>query len=84
MRHVLNNQDQYVRLGAAALDAGPHRIAIQLDGAGLHPGSGGTSGSIGPLALTRAEAADAKLVRVPGDDWRRLCDRAWDWIERDA
>jgi hypothetical protein len=83
-RHVLNNSGQYVRLGTARLSAGEHEIELDLGGADLHPGSAGAVSSIGPLMLSAAAAADTRLVRVDGDQTRRLCGRAWDWIEADG
>ena len=38
VRHVLNNDGQYVLLGQATLDRGEHRLAIGFGGADLHPG----------------------------------------------
>ena len=67
VRDQLNNLGQYVRLGEAELGPGTHLIEVRFDGADLHPGSGGTAGAIGPLVLSRADAAEARLVRVrPG------------------
>jgi hypothetical protein len=81
VRHELNNGGQYVWLGEAELEPGVHRVELRFGGPDLHPGSGGAPPPIGPLALTSAEAADAELVSVAPRDARRLCGRAWDWIE---
>ncbi len=81
VRHLLNNRGQYVRLGAAELAPGAHTITIRFAGPDLHPGSGGAAAAVGPLVLSRAGAAEAKLIRVAANDARVLCDRAWDWIE---
>jgi hypothetical protein len=83
VRHELNNLGQYVRLGSARLRPGTHRIEVEIGDADLHPGSGGVAGRVGPLALTRKEAADTRLVRVPAAAADRLCGRPWDWIEAD-
>ena len=80
IRHELNNSGQYVSFGEVPLERGTHRIEFRLSGADLHPGSGGSL-PVGPIALTRGEAADSKLVRVPASAAGRLCGRAWDWIE---
>ena len=80
-RHVLNNEGQYVLLGDVALAAGEHQVVVGFAAADLHPGSGGAAPAVGPLLLSRTEAADATLVRLPASDWRELCGRAWDWIE---
>ena len=83
VRDQLNNSGQYVRLGEAELGPGTHLIEVRFDGADLHPGSGGTAGAIGPLVLSRADAAEARLVRVPPGRAQLLCGRDWDWIELD-
>ncbi len=54
---------------------------MRIDGPDLHPGSAGTQGALGPLALSSTDAADTTLVHVPAAHARRLCGRAWDWIE---
>jgi hypothetical protein len=84
VRHELNNQGQYVLLGEADLAAGEHEIELAFSGADLHPGSGGAAAAIGPLTLSRAGPADARLTRVEPEDARSLCGRAWDWIELDG
>ncbi len=81
VRHELNNEGGYVRLGAAELEPGLHSIEVRLGGADLHPGSGGPADPIGPLALSPSEAADADLIRVAAAEYRDLCGREWDWIE---
>jgi hypothetical protein len=82
VRHELNNQGQYVRLGSAALERGAHRVEVMREAPDLHPGSGGPSPPEGPILLTRTEAADAN---AEVESWRsrrgqRLCGRRWDWI----
>jgi hypothetical protein len=81
VRHRLNNSGQYVGFGSVALAPGSHGIEFRFAGADLHPGSDGRGGAIGPVALSRGEAADSRLVRVPASDFRTLCGREWDWIE---
>ncbi len=81
VRHELNNQGQFVRLGAAQLEPGEHELAIRFGGADLHPGSGGVGGPIGPLILAAGDASSERLVRVAAGDAQRLCGRAWDWIQ---
>jgi hypothetical protein len=63
------------------LSRGRHRFEISLAGADLHPGSGGTPGAIGPLVLSRADAARSRVVSLAATRGRALCGRAWDWIE---
>ncbi len=84
LRHRLNNDGQYVALGAAPLARGRHTISIGFAGADLSPGSGGAAAAVGPLVLARDAPADARLVAVPLDAAERLCGRAWDWIELDG
>ena len=81
VRHELNNQGQYVRLGEARLASGTHRVEMRFAGADLRPGSGGRGTPVGPLVLSTTEAADSRLVRMPATAAGRLCGREWDWIE---
>ena len=81
MRHELNNQGQFVRLGAARLEPGGHELAISFGGADLHPGSGGVAAPVGPLILAAGDASSERLVRVAAGDAQRLCGRPWDWIQ---
>ncbi len=81
VRHLLNNEGQYVRLGAARMSAGRHLVEIEIADADLHPGSAGSAGAIGPLVLSAGDAAASRLIEVPAADARSLCGRAWDWIE---
>jgi hypothetical protein len=81
VRHQLSSSGQYVWLGDARLDGGPHRITLRLGDPDLHPGSGGQPLALGPLALSRAEQPQARIVRVEPRHARRLCGRRWDWIE---
>jgi hypothetical protein len=81
LRHELNNQGGYVRVGRARLAAGRHALAIRFGGTDLHPGSGGTPSPVGPLQLTTGDASRTRLVRVRSEQATRLCGRRWDWIE---
>jgi hypothetical protein len=81
VRAQLENQGEYVRLGAARLGPGPHAVGIEFAGPDLHPGSGGVAGPIGPLVLSSADAADVRLVAIDPGDARQLCGRRWDWVE---
>jgi hypothetical protein len=84
VRHELNNRGGYVSFGAADLAAGDHEVELRFGAADLHPGSGGPGLPVGPIVLTRAEAADSRLVRVESGRARELCGREWDWIEAAA
>jgi hypothetical protein len=81
VRRQLNNQGEYVLLGAARLGAGRHELAIRFHGADLHPGSGGTPSPVGPLQLAAGDAADARVLRLGTAVTPRLCEGRWDWIE---
>lgn len=79
--HWINNSGQYIRLGEARLERGEHDVTLRVSGSSLRPGSGGQPIAIGPLTLSRAEAPDSRIVRVPSRDAERLCGRTLDWIE---
>ena len=81
VRHRINNSGQWASLGTVDLARGAHEVVVRLAEPDLHPGSGGQPLAIGPLALSRAEAAEARITRVKPRRFRRLCDRRWDWIE---
>ncbi|MFL5870073.1 MAG: hypothetical protein ACJ75R_03270 [Solirubrobacterales bacterium] len=82
VRGQLSNRGGYIDLGAAHLARGRHRIEIDLDEGDLHPGSGGAALTTGRIALSTADAADARLIRVDPADAHRLCGRRLDWIEQ--
>lgn len=71
----------YKRIGAIELDAGPHELELDYEGASLHPGSAEPAHPIGPLLLAPAAAGDLGTLTLPSADYRRLCDSRWDWIE---
>ncbi len=82
VRHQLNNEGLFVRLGEASLGPGVHEVTVRFGGADLHPGSGGSGYPIGPLVLSRSDASRTRVARVPASVApRRLCGRPWDWIE---
>jgi hypothetical protein len=81
VRHLLENQGQYVRFGVIPLDRGRHEVELHVDGADLHPGSGDQRSPIGPLTLSLAEAHDARIEREPAAKATRLCGGRYDWIE---
>jgi hypothetical protein len=84
VRHELDNEGEYVPLGAARLAAGGHTLEIRFHGVDLHPGSGGAPSPIGPLQLSVGDAADARIEDVPADRASTLCGHPWDWIEISA
>jgi hypothetical protein len=81
VRGQVQNRGAYVRLGSARLDPGPHRIEVEVEGADLHPGSDLPVQTTGVIALSRGEAADARLVSVGPGRANSLCGGPWDWIE---
>jgi hypothetical protein len=82
VRHQLNTQGLYVRLGRAQLSQGRHQITVRFEDPDLHPGSGGRAVAIGPLVLSASDTSESRLVEVPpAEAERRLCGRQWDWIE---
>ena len=81
VRHELNNEGQYVRLGEAELDPGVHEVEVRIAGPDLHPGSAGQDGELGPLSMSSTDPAQTRLVSVPASRARSLCGRRWDWIE---
>jgi hypothetical protein len=80
-RHQINNSGQHIRLGDVELDRGVHELTLRLAEPDLHPGSGGQPLALGPLSLTRAEAADVRVEHVRAANASRLCGRRFDWIE---
>ncbi len=82
VRHLLNNAGLFTDLGEAGLDAGEHSLELAYSGADLlHRGSGGTPGPLGPVILTRDEAATAPVERIDVRDAAQLCGRNLDWYE---
>jgi hypothetical protein len=79
-RAELNWPDLYTDLGSADLGAGAHSVAVRYEAGGLHPGSGGTPFSFGPLTLSRENAREPLLPVTPSDA-HTLCGRHLDWIE---
>jgi hypothetical protein len=83
VRDQLQNGGEYVRLGHASLDRGPHDLEIEFADADLHPGSGGAPTPVGPLVLSAADAGDARLLRLGPARADLLCGRPLDWVEID-
>ena len=79
-RSQLNNAGGFVRLGRVRLTKGVHDVALEFDGADLHPGSGPPSAT-GPLLFSPAGGGSERIVSVGVDRTQELCGRRWDWIE---
>jgi hypothetical protein len=80
VRHTLSNFGGYTPVGSLSLDSGSHTLELTYSAGDLHPGSGGTSASFGPVALSPANA-NREPVFVPATDARELCGRSLDWVE---
>lgn len=71
----------YRRVGTVELGQGRHEAALDYEGASAHPGSAVPADPLGPVLLDPVAAPDSPTVRVGAADYRRLCDRRWDWIQ---
>jgi hypothetical protein len=78
--HLLNNDGQFGRLGAADLGAGSHAVDLEYGGSRLSPGSGGLPFALGPLVLGTT-TADMPVTYVEPEDARSLCGKRLDWLE---
>lgn len=79
IRHQLNTPGNYLDFGALPLRRGRHRFSVAVGGPDLRPGSAGSDGPLGPLAIARP--GNPALTYIQPDRARSLCGRAWDWIE---
>jgi hypothetical protein len=78
----LDQADEYRQLGSVKLQPGRHTIALTYTAASpLAPGAGGEPFPIGPLVVSPATAADAKVEIVDTAAARSLCGRSLDWVE---
>ena len=78
----LDHAGEYRQLGAAKLEPGRHTIALTYTQASpLAPAGGGEAFPIGPLAVSPATAADAKVEIIDVSKARSLCGRSLDWVE---
>jgi hypothetical protein len=75
----VNNVGQWLPAGEVVLGRGPHKLRLVRPGGSLKPGDG-YQGELGPVVL-QPVAREAALERVRPRDARRLCGRAWDWLE---
>jgi hypothetical protein len=77
-RSVASVEDQlthpagWVELGAVALKAGRHEVALSRGEASLAPGSGDGPRTVGSLVLRRGPSETRQVV-VPATGWHRLC-----------
>jgi hypothetical protein len=75
----VNNVGQWLPAGEVTLDAGTHAVALTRAGGDLRPGDG-YMGELGPVVL-QPLGSKPTLERFQPRQARRLCGRAWDWIE---
>ena len=78
VRNRLQQEIQYVRLGAVTLPAGRQRLSLHYDRGGWRPGGEGAPAQLGDVVLATDDRAP--LLDLPVASWRRLCGRTLDWI----
>jgi hypothetical protein len=77
----LDHADSYREVGTVELEPGRHEIAFTYDEASpLAPGVGGEAFPLGPLLVSTATAADARVEMVDPANASSLCGRALDWV----
>jgi hypothetical protein len=81
VRHLLNNEGQYVHLESVELERGRQRVELRHGGPDLHPGSAGTPAEIGPMILAPAGSTASRVETIGVDRYRELCHRRLDWVE---
>jgi hypothetical protein len=78
----LDHADSYRQLGTVELEPGEHEIEFTYEEASpLAPGAGGEAFPLGPLLVSPATAADARVEVVNVSEASSLCGRSLDWIE---
>jgi hypothetical protein len=78
----VDHAGEYRQVGTVRLRPGGHTITLTYDEASpLVPGGGGEPFPIGPLVVSPATAADAKIEFVEPDEAHTLCGRSLDWVE---
>lgn len=80
-RHELENEGSLIPLGETRLSSGLHSAELSFGGADLHPGSGGFPRPATSALLIAPADVTGGLLTLPAADYRRLCGRAWDWIQ---
>jgi hypothetical protein len=80
-RAKIENGGAYEPVGAIRLAPGDHRLELEYQGSSIAPGSAAQPWAIGPLLLAQPHENDLGTVSVPPDEYRRLCDQRWDWVE---
>jgi hypothetical protein len=81
VRQELNNVGGFIRLGEARISRGVHAVKLHFGGPDLHPGSADSLAAGGSLIFAPAGDEVGGIVAVPAEEYRRLCGKAWDWIE---
>ena len=72
--HQLTTFGGYTPLGSVRLTAGVHSIALHYDDGGLRPGRSGAAFALGPLVLSRGDAA-RRVTYVQPEEADALCGR---------
>jgi hypothetical protein len=79
---ALDHAGEYRELGSVELGDGSHTIALTYsEQSPLAPGGGGDSFPLGPLVVSAATAADARVEVIGVDRAGSLCGRPLDWVE---
>ena len=78
----IDHAEQYRQLGSIQLSAGRHEIGVAYEEASpLSPGNGGEPFAIGPIVLSAATPAEARVEIVNVEEADSLCGRPLDWVE---
>lgn len=78
----MDHAGEYRQVGTVKLQPGAHTIALTYTEASpLAPGGGGEPFAIGPLVVSPATAAEAKVEFIDPSEARSLCGRSLDWVE---
>lgn len=78
----IDHAEQYRQLGSVHLPAGQHEIELAYEEASpLEPGTGGEEFTLGPIVLSSATAAEARVELVDPGEAESLCGRPLDWVE---
>lgn len=78
----LDHADSYREVGEVELEPGRYEIEFVYDEASpLAPGVGGEAFPLGPMLVSTATAADARIEMLDPSEASSLCGRSLDWIE---
>ncbi len=80
-RALIDNVGSLEPLGEVELGGGNHTFTFDYSKGGWQPGSGVNPFGVGPVTLAAPSVGDLGTVTVPSSQYRKLCDKRWDWIE---